>query len=283
MKFKNNSLFYLSLLIFNKTGGGDIKVKALRIGVVVILTMVFWSNVWAQEKSNDLKKIDTKNLENKYWQPSDESYSVVQSRTYSKKNRVAISLSAGPLLIDNWSTGLNYDFSLAYYFSERWGLEFQGAYYDLDKNDAIIAVNELKANPDHGVAESFMGLYLRWVPFYSKMSFMGIRVIYFDMSLGLGGGVVNYNQILTRQLDGSADGSRAEQPVENVMSFGFDISQTYFVTPYLAFRVDYKMRFFDEEVVAYNTNKNKGVERGDILRNAWTDLTTLNLGLTYYF
>ena len=187
---------------------------------------VFASNAWAQKSNKSLKKVDTKNLEKKYWQPSDESYTVVQSRTFSKKNKVSVSLSTGPLLIDSWSSGLNYDFSLAYHFSERWGLEFQGAYYDLDKNGAIEAIGNKGGTPDHGVAESFMGLYLRWVPFYSKMSFMGIRVIYFDMSFGLGGGVVNYNQILS-QPAGSKDDSRFGRPVDNAMSFGFDISQTY--------------------------------------------------------
>lgn len=230
-----------------------------------------------EESAAQPQKVDVKNIEQKYWQPSDQSYSVVQSRTYAKEKKIGVSLLTGPVLLDSWSSGFNFDAALSYYFTERWGVEIQGSVYSTDDNETVDEIFSLSGAPDFGRVTGFYGLMARWVPFYSKMSFMGTKVVYFDMSFGFGAGLISYEQ----QLEGSAPGTRAVEKA-TAPSVAFDISQTYFINPKLALRVDYKMRFFNEEILAFNV-KPSGEQKGDKLRDEFNNATSLNLGVTYYF
>ncbi len=258
------------------------------ISTILTMFLAFQANAQDKKESEALateapaaaapKKVDMKNIEDKYWQPSDQSYSVVQSRTYAKEKKIGVSLLGGPVLMDAWSSGFNLDVAVSYYFTERWGVELQGAVYSLDDNDATKNIFELSGAPDFGRVTSFYGAVARWVPFYSKMSFMGTKVVYFDMSFGLGLGLVSYDQ--QRQVS-TVDSTRTEVS-QTAPAVQFDVSQTYFITPKLAFRVDYKMRFFNEEIVAFNT-KGTGEQIGEKLRDELTDISSLNLGVTYYF
>ncbi len=223
------------------------------------------------------QKVDTKNIEAKYWQPSDESYSVVQTRTYAKAKKFGVSLQTGPILMDSWSEGFSFEAAASYYFTERWGVELQAGVYSTDDNDSVDAIFALGGVPDFGRVTSFYGAMARWVPFYSKMSFMGTKVVYFDMSFGLGAGLISYEQ--QRQVS-TSDTTRTEVS-QTAPAIQFDISQTYFINPKLAFRVDYKMRFFNEEVIAYNTKP--GVAIGEKIEDKVTNASSLNLGVTYYF
>lgn len=234
-----------------------------------------------KEKAEAPKKVDMKNIEAKYWQPSDQSYSVVQSRTFAKEKKFGASLMAGTILADDYATGFNFDLALSYHFTERWGVEVQYSSYALDDNDVTENIFGLNGSPDFGRVQSFYGVMARWVPFYSKMSFMGTKVVYFDMSLGLGVGMISYDQYIENGLAGPARDKTVAETV-NAPSIAFDISQTFFINPKFAIRADYKMRFFNEEILAFNT-KVTGEQRGDKLRDEFSNISSLNLGITYYF
>jgi outer membrane beta-barrel protein len=230
------------------------------------------------------EKVDMKNIEAKYWQPSDQSYSVVQSRTFAKEKKFGVSLLAGTVLADDYATGFNFELALSYHFTERWGVELQYSSYALEDNDITKDIAELGGSPDFGRVESFYGIMGRWVPFYSKMSFMGTKVVYFDMSVGLGLGMLTYDQFTENQ-DISVDNSNRRKVVVdtiNTPAIAFDISQTYFINPKFAIRADYKMRFFSEEVLSFN-GKSGGPAKGDVLRDDFSSISSLNLGVTYYF
>lgn len=246
--------------------------------VSMMLNLFIGAAAFAQEepKAAAPQKVDTKNIEAKYWQPSDESYSVVQSRTYAKAKKFGVSLMTGPVLMDSWSSGFNFDAALSYYFTERWGVELQGSFYSTDDNETVEKIFDLGGAPDYGRVTSFYGVMARWVPFYSKMSFMGTKVVYFDMSFGLGAGLIGYDQIV----EGSAPGTQATETASSP-SVAFDISQTYFINPKLAVRVDYKMRFFNEEILSYNVKD--GYQKGEKIRDEFNNISSLNFGLTYYF
>lgn len=254
------------------------------ISSILTLFLMFQANAQDKDKSEDApaatapKKVDMKNIEDKYWQPSDQSYSVVQSRTYAKEKKIGVSLLGGPVLMDAWSSGFNFEGALSYYFTERWGVELQGSVYSLDDNDATKNIFELSGSPDFGRVTMFYGAVARWVPFYSKMSFMGNKVVYFDMSFGLGAGLISYDQQRQRT---TSDSTRIEVS-QTAPAIAFDVSQTYFITPKFAFRVDYKMRFFNEEIIAFNA-KPSGEAIGSTLRDELTSISSLDLGVTYYF
>lgn len=256
--------------------------KATKIlSAILTLFIAFQASAQEEGAAEAPKKVDMQDIEKKYWQPSDQSYSVVQSRTYAKEKKIGLSVLGGPILMDSWSTGFNFDVALSYYFTERWGVEIQGSIYSTDDSDTTKEIFTMGGSPDFGRVTSFYGAMARWVPFYSKMSFMGTKVVYFDMSLGLGAGLINYDQMLYGSGGG---GNPVVAATESASSpaIAFDISQTYFINPKLAVRVDYKMRFFNEEILAFN-NKGTGEVRGDKLRDEFNSISSLNFGVTYYF
>lgn len=220
----------------------------------------------AAAESSAPEKVDTEDLEKKYWAPSDQGYTVVQDRTYSKAGRFGVTLFAGPVLMYDWFDGFNFGVSASYHFNERWGLEAQFQTFSLDVNDAVVEVDTLGGAINRGKISNYFGVIGRWVPFYSKMSFLGQSIVYFDMSFGASLGMVQYEQEI---VSGNED-------VTSV-AVGFDISQTYYITPSLSIRADYAMKFFNEEIVNYNPAF-PGEEKDKL-----SSFTTFNLGLTYLF
>lgn len=194
----------------------------------------------AADASND--KVDVTDLEKKYWASKDTDFSVVQNRLYTKANRFALSLQYGYLINDQWSDGPTMSGSLAYYFSERFGIE--GHYQSTNSVDNK-ALSNLKAQAgtaNHGKIKAFQGLSANWVPFYAKMSVLNGSIIYFDMALSPVVGVTSYEQQLV-----------AGNQMKTAPTVGIDVTQTFFFSKYAAFRVDYKNRWFQEEILRYNT------------------------------
>lgn len=212
------------------------------------------------------EKVDMQDLEKKYWAPSDQGYTVVQDRTYSKAGRFGVSVFAGPVLMYDWFDGFNFGISGSYHFNDRWGLEVQFQSFSLDVNDAVVKVSTLGGAINRGKITNYLGVSGRWVPFYSKMSFLGQGIVYFDMSFGGSLGLVQYEQEI---ISGNND--------MNSVAVGFDISQTFYITPSLSIRADYAMKFFNEEIVNYNPLF-PGKEEDKL-----SSFTTFNLGLTYLF
>lgn len=225
------------------------------------------------------EKVDMQDLEKKYWAPSDQGYTVVQDRTYTKAGRFGVSLLAGPVIMYDWYDGFNFGLAGSYHFNERWGIEAQFQMFSLDANDAVVQIDNLAGAINRGEIKNYFGVTGRWVPFYSKMSFMGQSIIYFDMSLGASIGMIQYTQEQCMK-----SGGICVSPVKpgggddmTTVAIGFDVSQTYYITPSLALRVDYAMKFFNEEIVNFNPAF-PGEEEDKM-----SSYTTFNLGLTYLF
>lgn len=251
--------------------------KTSRFFTMIILAMSVSFTAYAQEdaaedaaaaeESSAPEKVDMKDLEKKYWAPSDQGYTVVQDRTYSKSKKFGVSLLGGPVLMYDFHDGFNFGLAASYHFNERWGVEASFMSYSVDQSETVDQVEDLGGTLDRGKVKMYYGISGRWVPFYSKMSFLGSKIVYFDMSFGLNLGMMQYEQQ-------TISGSESQSGV----AFGFDISQTYFITPKFAFRVDYAMKFFNEEVVKFNP-ASPGADPGSKL----SDVSSLNVGLTYYF
>lgn len=221
------------------------------------------------QKSSDKKseeKVDITDLEQKYWAPKDEEFSVVQNRLYSKSKRFGITPQIGPLVTDSFSSGNVLGLSGNYYFSERYGVEAHYSSYNL-KNSKVAEgfITSNGTNPDFNRQTYFYGVSFNWVPIYAKISLLEKKILYFDMSISPGIGMMGYQQQLI-----AGNG-------KNLSSFAFtlDIAQHYFISKEWAFRVDMRNRFYNDKVVKYRTEefvKEKGNHSVSVL-----------LGLTFYF
>lgn len=212
-------------------------------------------------------KLDVSDLENKYWASKDTDFNVVQNRTYSKTGRLALSLNYGMYVGEPWSEGATTGASLNYFFSERYGIEAAYSMTDSKDNEAT---QQLKTNqggaPNHNKMKDFYGVAFNWVPFYAKVSFLNSSIIYFDMSVSPGIGMQTYDQQMS-------EGNQSKQ----AMALTLDVTQHYFLSKHLAVRVDYKNRWWNEEVRSYQNNSQRVTVKD--LNN--TGL--LMLGLTLYY
>jgi outer membrane beta-barrel protein len=217
-------------------------------------------------------KLDISDLEQKYWAPKDTDFSVVQNRTYTKAKRFSANFLTGPILNDTYSSGFNYSFSGSYYFSERHGVEASIIRSDLGNSEAtdefIGSLSGGGVAPDFGRVRQHIGVAYTFVPFYAKMSLMGKKIIYFDMSISPGFGITKY--------ESAADGSKGIKSKENsVFAYSLDISQYFFLSRHIAIRADLRNRWYREKVYKYTT--------GEKLRTKNTNTTLFLMGVTYFF
>ena len=215
-------------------------------------------------------KLDVSDLENKYWAAKDTDFNVVQNRLFSKAGRVAVSLNYGESLNDSWSDGPTMGGSINYYFNERYGAEVSYTKSDTKDSEATEKLKSFQGGaPNHNKMKDFYGAAFNWVPFYAKMSVLNSSIIYFDMSFSAGLGMVSYEQ---QMLEGNAN--------QTAPAVTLDISQHFFLSKWLALRVDLKNRWYNEDVVTYK------LPTGGAPRSQTSELnhqSLLSAGLTFYF
>ena len=120
---------------------------------------------------------------------------MIQKRYLPRTGRFEAYIAANTILNDAFFTTVGADGRLAYYFTERYGVEFQAM--ALMANDRR-TTKDLRAK---GVAttsfvqpKSYFGLDFKWSPVYGKMTYRNRRIIHYDMYFSAGGGSTSHSQ-----------------------------------------------------------------------------------------
>lgn len=216
-----------------------------------------------KKKSNE--KLDISDLEKRYWAPKDTEFKVVQNRKFTKANRYQFSLAMGKVINDVFEEGSATSLSFGYFFDEKNGVEVLYESYDLSDNDVTAQVKSAGGAPEFGSEKTFYGVKYNWIPFYGKLSVLDSNIIYFDMALSAGLGMMNYEQ----------DRATAANPSASAVALIVDITQQYFFTKHFSLRVDFKNRIYNEEKI----NSDTGVSLGSSTRFS----TYIMFGGTYYY
>ncbi len=209
------------------------------------------------------EKMDVSDLEKKYWAAKDTDFNVVQNRLFSKAGRLALTLNYGMYVSEPWSKGGTYGASLNYFFSERAGVELAYSKTDSSDNDATSRLKAQSGSPNHTKLKGYYGLGYNWVPFYAKMSFLNSSIVYFDMSITPGLGMVQYEQ---QKEEGNA--------LQSTPGFSLAITQHYFLTKWVALRLDYKNFWYNEDMIAYRIGSRSlntsGIKNDSLLMGGFT-------------
>lgn len=254
-----------------KTVGKMLVTTFVAIGVFASLTFLAAQRANAQEPKTGAPaaassdKVDVTDLEKKYWASKDTDFSVVQNRVYSKANRFALTTQYGFLINDQWSDGPTFSGSLGYYFSERLGVEGHYQVTSSVDNKALSNLKSQAGTANHGKIMGYQGLSVNWVPFYAKMSILNSSIMYFDMAISPGAGVTTYEQ---QREDGNVSKSSP--------TVSLDVTQSFFFSKYAAFRVDYKNRWFQEEVVRFRAPSSS-------VNTETAQTSILTFGFTLYY
>ena len=234
----------------------------------------------ADTKASDQRgsdKLDIKKLEQKYWAAKDDDFSVVQNRRYVKASRFFGTLEGGIPLNDPYSTGTIFSGSFGYFFNERWGLEANYNNANLSANDSSKQFTaQYKAVPDHNIFKSSYFFSGTWVPFYAKMSALDKAIIYFDMGLTLGAGMVNYE--IAQNTGNKAKSSPGIK---------LGIFQQIFFSEHFAVRVDLNNTWANEDQARYytpgsNLPNGGGTAGANTLGSKVFNDTSLMVGITYW-
>lgn len=223
-------------------------------------------------------RVDISDLENKYWAPKDTDFSVVQNRTYTKEKRFSLSAGYGILVNDSYSDANIFDLTANYYFSERYGIELSYSRADIEEGEVISNLSQFAGGvrPNFSQLDQMYELGFNYVPFYAKVSVLGKKIIYFDMMITPTIGLVDYNNKLQITSGLGAQTDKAQQS----FSYGFNISQHFFISKRITIRADIKNRWFNEKRTPWTvSDRNSGVSLGEVYNNT----TTFTLGLQYFF
>lgn len=117
---------------------------------------------------------------------------VIQRRYLVKTSRFEISPSTVLLFSNEFFINAGLGGSLAFYALEKHGLEIRGFYtYEFKRSTLVDILNKLgiggSITGDRTVY--FFGLVYKWIPIYGKMAWFDHKVIPFEMSFFLGGGM----------------------------------------------------------------------------------------------
>lgn len=120
---------------------------------------------------------------------------VIQKRFLPKTGRFEAYL--GPALIMNDAFFLNFGATgkFAYYFRERYGIEFTYTGLTTTKRQVTTDLEGRKVTTTSLVVpKSYMGVDFKWSPIYGKMGWQSKSIVPFDMYFALGGGLTATNQ-----------------------------------------------------------------------------------------
>jgi outer membrane beta-barrel protein len=224
----------------------------------------------APAKAGKDDRVDISDIENKYWAPKDTDFSVVQNRTYTKEKRLALSLQYGPLVNDTYNEGYSAALAVNYFLSERIGVQVDYISSDYKASDIVKDFVGIGGRPNYGRMTSYYGVGFNYVPFYAKMSFMGQKILYFDMAITPTLGLANYEAFTE---NGAKD--------KTGLAYGFDVTQWFFLARNFAIRFDARMRWFQEDVLQYQSDP--GIPTGTKIQDKNTDNVLILLGGTFFF
>jgi outer membrane beta-barrel protein len=220
------------------------------------------------DKSSD--KVDISDLENRYWESKDTEFHVVQNRQYTKAKRFSFSLQYGPVINSTYVSGNQIGLTGNYYFSERLGVQ---AMYDIPQITSNTLINSFitqnQASPNYNMIRGYYGAGVSWIPFYAKMSILEQKILYFDMAITPNIGMTQYQQQVI-------DGSGANL---NAFTYGFDISQHFYINRTFAIRWDLLNRFYSENVVKFYKAGGAGADPG----SSSAQTTTFLIGIQAFY
>jgi outer membrane beta-barrel protein len=218
------------------------------------------------------EKLDVSDLERRYWTPRDTEFNVVQNRTYSKVKRLGLSLSGGTVITDTYVDSFDKSVTLNYFPTERYGFEVNYTAYDGKPSKAVGDFNRAHGvQPNHNLIQRSFGANFNWVPLYAKMSFLEKRILYYDMYISPGLVYVTYNQHMRDQGNPTVNLEKEK----SVLGVSVDVSQVVFLNRNLAFRLDFKNRWYKNDVLRHST----GQQDSSVVINS----NSLLFGFTYFF
>lgn len=207
------------------------------------------------------EEIKIEQIKQRYWAGGDEAQvGVVQNRAYSKAHRFSLGVDAGVDFNDPFLDTKILGVHLAYNFSEYFAVE--GLYWKMSAGGSS-AYDALKASgkdANLNPQQHYYGAEALWSIMYGKLSFMGKKIIYYDLHLSGGGGMVE-----------TANGT---YPAGTV-----GLGQRFYISQHMSIRLDYRAMYYQEHIIEHVITPRYGQDDGT--RANWGH--TIVVGVDFLF
>lgn len=211
------------------------------------------------------QEVSVKKVKQKYWaKDGDTEAGVVQNRKYTKKKKWELGVMGGLSSQDPFIDVKMMGLLLGYNFSEYWAVNLLYWKYYVSENTAQ---KEFRTKSGGGVnnnhPKSYYGAEASASLLYGKLSFAGKKIIYFDLHLLAGGGIMNTE-------------------TGNYFAPHAGIGQKVFLSRKTALRLDYRLQYYKDRIKDKQRDPNLG---GGGLIPGTRRVTSHNftLGLSLYF
>ena len=121
---------------------------------------------------------------------------VIQKRYLPRTGRFELHLSPTFVMNDAFFLNFGLDGRLAYYFRERYGIEFTGFFLTTSERQVTSDLRDKRGVSTRTIVspKSYLGLDFKWTPIYGKMTWINRSIVPFDLYFSLGGGTTATNQ-----------------------------------------------------------------------------------------
>lgn len=121
---------------------------------------------------------------------------MIQKRYLPRTGRFEAYIAANTILNDAFFTSVGADGRLAYYFTEKYGVEFTAMKLISSDRRTTKDLREklFIATTSFVMPETYFGLDFKWSPVYGKMTFRNKKIVHFDMYFSAGGGSTSHSQ-----------------------------------------------------------------------------------------
>ncbi len=198
---------------------------------------------------------------------------VIQRRFLQKTGRFEISPSVSIFFSSEFFFKLGLGGSVGFYFLEKHGLELKGFYlFQVNREVAFDIYENLRISAASKGASTigFAGLLYKWTPVYGKMAWWNKKIIPFDFSIIVGGGMSQVQQCRSVNVATGVSCAATESWFEPTLVLGF--GQSYSLSRNLAFKVDIGFHYYGSLLFSQNIPSNQ---------HYWD--TYMKLAVSFYF
>jgi outer membrane beta-barrel protein len=223
-------------------------------------------------ENSEAEAVDVESIKKKYWATGDESQlGVVQNRLYSKAGKFQLGLSTGVSFSDPFLTMRPIGGSVGYFFNETWGLNLVAWKTQTSGSSALAALQAGGLDANTVLPTYYAGAEGVASILYGKLSFVGAKILYYDMYLTGGLGLTGVRYDIPNPV------VPVDSPSEITYSLG--LGQRFYVDQRFSVRLDYRFMYYEETI----RMKIVTPRAGEVLNNRSNFTHSIQLGLDFFF
>lgn len=198
----------------------------------------------AQNAPQGAEEVRVDQIKRKYWAGGDSAQvGVVQNRAYSKAGKFSLGINGGIVFADPFLSTKILGGTFGYNFSEYLALELIGWKLFANGSSALETLRDQGKDANTNLQKAYYGTEVLWSVMYGKLSFIGRKIIYYDLHLTAGGGMI--------------DTETGKYPAGTL-----GIGQRFYLSQSFSLRLDYRSLIYQEHIAEKVVTSQLGQDRG---------------------